>query len=121
MQKFLRQLQDSHPSNSLILELTERISQSQGEMAAASFIGNELKRRPSVKGVSKLLDFYLRHSKEKAQENLKLLKELVDQLIAGKPSYRCNHCGFTGNQLHWLCPSCKSWSTVKAIRGMEGE
>lgn len=121
LQKFLRQLQDSHPSNSLILELTERISQSQGEMAAASFIGNELKRRPSVKGVSKLLDFYLRHSKEKAQENLKLLKELVDQLIAGKPSYRCNHCGFTGNQLHWLCPSCKSWSTVKAIRGMEGE
>lgn len=121
LQKFLQQLKESHPSNSVILELTERIRQSQGDLAAASFIGNELKARPSVRGVSKLLDFYLRHSKEKAQNNLTLLKELVDQLMVAKPSYRCNHCGFTGNQLHWLCPGCKSWSTVKAIRGVEGE
>lgn len=119
--KFLQQLQETHPSNSVILELTERIRQSQGDQAAAQFIGNQLKERPSVKGVSKLLDFYLSHSKEKAQENLHLLKQLVDQLIASKPNYRCQHCGFTGNHLHWLCPSCKSWSTVKAIRGVEGE
>ena len=119
--KFLQHLQESHPSNSVILELTERIRQSQGDAAAANFIGNQLKTRPSVKGVSKLLDFYLNHSKEKAQENLKLLKELVDHLMASKPNYRCVHCGFTGKHLHWLCPSCKSWNTVKAIRGVEGE
>src|SRR5690606_532675 len=121
LQKFLLQLQEEHPSNSIILELTERIRHSQGDMAAAQYIGTQLKFRPSVKGVSRLLDFYLSYSKDKAQENLRLLKELIDQIIASKPTYRCNHCGFTGNQLHWLCPSCKSWNTVKAIRGVEGE
>lgn len=121
LQKLLLQLQEEHPSNSIILELTERIRQTQGDMAAATYIGIQLKARPSVKGVSKLLDFYLNHSKEKAQENLRLLKELIDQILISKPTYRCGQCGFTGNQLHWLCPSCKSWSTVKAIRGVEGE
>ncbi|MEX1033608.1 MAG: lipopolysaccharide assembly protein LapB [Cellvibrionaceae bacterium] len=121
LQKFLQQLQEDYPSNSIILELTERIRQTQGDMAAATYIGSQLKSRPSVRGLSKLLDFYLSHSKEKAQENLTLLKELIDQIIVSKPTYRCGHCGFTGNQLHWLCPSCKSWSTVKAIRGVEGE
>ena len=99
----------------------ERIRQSHGDQAAAQYIGSQLKSRPSVRGVSKLLDFYLSHSKEKAQENLQLLKSLVDQLLASKPNYRCHHCGFTGKHLHWLCPSCKSWNTVKAIRGVEGE
>lgn len=121
LQKFLQQLQEDHPSNSLVLELTERIRQTKGDMAAADYIGSQLKSRPSVKGVSRLLDFYLTHSKEKAQGNLQLLKQLVDQLVASKPTYRCTHCGFTGNHLHWLCPSCKSWNTIRAIRGVEGE
>ncbi|MCW8194233.1 lipopolysaccharide assembly protein LapB [Proteobacteria bacterium 005FR1] len=121
LQRFLQQLQDEYPSSSIILELTERIRQEQGDLAAAAYIGNQLKLHPSVRGVSRLLDFYLSYSKEKAQDNLRLLKELIDQIIATKPTYRCGHCGFTGNQLHWLCPSCKSWSTVKAIRGVEGE
>lgn len=121
LEKNLEQLQEDYPSNSIILELTERIRQSHGDMAAASYIAGALKVRPSARGVSKLLDFYIKHSKEKAQDNLRLLKELIDQIMISKPSYRCEQCGFTGNQLHWLCPSCKSWSTVKAIRGVEGE
>lgn len=121
LEKTLEQLQEDHPSNSIILELTERIRQRHGDMAAASYIASELKIRPSARGVSKLLDFYIKHSKEKAQDNLRLLKELIDQIMVSKPSYRCEQCGFPGNQLHWLCPSCKSWNTVKPVRGVEGE
>lgn len=121
LEKTLEQLQEDHPSNSIILELTERIRRRHGDMAAASYIASELKIRPSARGVSKLLDFYIKHSKEKAQDNLRLLKELIDQIMVSKPSYRCEQCGFPGNQLHWLCPSCKSWNTVKPVRGVEGE
>lgn len=121
LEKALEQLHENYPSNSIILELTERIRLSHGDMAAASYIASALKERPSARGVSRLLDFYIKHSKEKAQDNLRLLKELIDQIMISKPSYRCEQCGFTGNQLHWLCPSCKSWNTVKAIRGVEGE
>ena len=41
----------------------------------------------------------------------------VERLIAERPLYRCSHCGFAGQQLHWFCPGCKYWGTVKTLRG----
>ncbi len=121
LRQYINQLQEEYPSNSLVLELTKIIRSSDGDFAAADYIGNQLKQRPSLQGLSQLLELYLENSKEKSQSNLLLLKQLVDQLIDKKPTYQCSQCGFTGNQLHWLCPSCKSWNTIKAIRGIEGE
>ena len=46
---------------------------------------------------------------------------LVEALVASKPNYLCRHCGFTGNSLHWLCPSCKHWGEVRLIQGVEGD
>ena len=51
---------------------------------------------------------------------LEVLHRLVEQLVADKPLYRCGHCGFDGKTLHWQCPSCKQWSSVKPIQGIEG-
>ena len=121
LRQYISQLQGEYPSNSLVLELTKIIRSSEGDLAAADYIGSQLKQRPSLQGLSQLLELYLENSKEKSQNNLLLLKQLVDQLIEKKPTYQCSQCGFTGNQLHWLCPSCKSWNTIKAIRGIEGE
>ncbi|MGL4983461.1 MAG: hypothetical protein ACRC5N_01955, partial [Plesiomonas sp.] len=28
---------------------------------------------------------------------------------------------FTSHALYWQCPSCRSWATVKSIRGLDGE
>ncbi len=120
-ERYLRQLLEYHPGNSVILALTTLIQKNQGDIAAADFIGTQLKSRPSLRGVSRLLDFYLDNSKEQAKDNLGLLKDLIDQLLEAKPNYRCVQCGFNGNHLHWLCPSCKSWNTVRAIKGVEGE
>ncbi|MGL4905845.1 MAG: hypothetical protein ACRC38_03660, partial [Plesiomonas sp.] len=27
----------------------------------------------------------------------------------------------TSHALYWHCPSCRSWATVKSIRGLDGE
>lgn len=119
--RFLMQALEESPSNSLILTVAEKIQKSQDDVAAASFIGKQLKERPSIKGLSRLVELHLDHTQGTAKENLVLLKQLVDQLLAVKPTYRCQRCGFTGKQLHWLCPTCKSWGSVKAIKGVEGE
>ncbi|MGC6633270.1 hypothetical protein, partial [Escherichia coli] len=29
--------------------------------------------------------------------------------------------GFTSHALYWHCPSCRSWDTVKPIRGLDGQ
>jgi lipopolysaccharide assembly protein B len=101
--------------------IAELIRQREGDQAAQAYVTGQLRRRPSVKVLSRLVELYLQHSEGRVRENLLLLKGLLDQVIELKPDYCCHSCGFAGKQMHWLCPSCKSWGTVKAVRGVEGE
>jgi len=118
---YLMMVLDSHPSASILLELVENIQSRQGDVAAAQFIGQQLKLRPSLRGLSKLVELHIANSNGAAKENLTILQLLIEQLIQNKPHYQCHHCGFTGKQLHWLCPTCKQWDQMTTIRGAEGE
>lgn len=121
LDNYLQQLLREHPSNTLIIKIADRLRWSQDDYVAADFIAEQLKRTPSIRTLNRLVELHLPHSEGKAKENLELLKQLVDQVIAEKPSYCCNKCGFTGNSLHWLCPGCKSWGSIRPIRGVAGE
>ena len=37
------------------------------------------------------------------------------RLAKAGPKYRCTQCGFSGSQLYWQCPSCKSWDTTRPL------
>jgi len=121
LQRYLEELLAQYPSSSLVIKMAEQIRWARDDYAAADFIAEQLRLRPTIKMLNRLVELHLLHSDGKARENLQLLKQLVDQVLEAKPSYHCRKCGFTGNQLHWSCPSCKSWGTVKAITGVEGE
>lgn len=121
LDRYLELLQREHPSNSVLIALTERIHHQQSEAAAVAFMGKQLALRPSLRGLGHFLDLHIESTQGRARENLSLLKTLIDQLIASRPHYRCNNCGFSGNQLHWLCPSCKHWDSVRSVKGVEGE
>ncbi|WP_250462672.1 lipopolysaccharide assembly protein LapB [Microbulbifer litoralis] len=121
LDRYLESLLREHPSNSVLIALTERIHQQQSEAAAAEFMGKQLALRPSLRGLGHFIDLHIDSTQGRARENLSLLKTLIDQLIASRPHYRCGNCGFSGNQLHWLCPSCKHWDSVRSVKGVEGE
>ncbi|MFI2810753.1 MULTISPECIES: lipopolysaccharide assembly protein LapB [Microbulbifer] len=121
LDRYLEQLLREHPTNSVLIKLTERIERQKSEAEAAEFMGRQLAERPSLRGLGHFLDLHIDSTEGRARENLSLLKTLIDQLIASRPHYRCNNCGFSGNQLHWLCPSCKHWDTVRSVKGVEGE
>ena len=104
-----------------VLALAEIISHQKGSESAADFIAGELAKRPSVRGLSRLIDLSLSRAEGTAQENLSILKNLTEQLLENKPVYKCHDCGFCGKTLHWQCPGCKHWNTVKPIHGVEGE
>jgi len=55
------------------------------------------------------------------REHLLLLKDMITQLLKNKPFYKCQQCGFMGKNLHWQCPSCKQWNTIKPIPELDGE
>jgi lipopolysaccharide biosynthesis regulator YciM len=119
--QFLRDCVARFPSSATVLALMEWIREQQGEEQAADFISQELTRRPSLRGLFKLVELHLDSSSGRAKENLEMLQLLIKQLLQEKPNYQCKHCGFSGKQLHWLCPGCKQWGEVEYIRGAEGD
>jgi lipopolysaccharide biosynthesis regulator YciM len=104
-----------------VLTLTDIMRSDEGSESAARFIAGELGKRPSVRGLSRFIDLSLSRSEGAAHENLLILKNMTDQLLENKPVYKCRECGFYGKALHWQCPSCKNWNTIKPIHGVEGE
>jgi lipopolysaccharide biosynthesis regulator YciM len=104
-----------------VLMLADIMSREKDDRAAAEFISGELGKRPSVRGLSRLIDLSLVNSEGAARENLLILKNMTDKLLENKPVYKCHDCGFCGKTLHWQCPGCKHWNTVKPIHGVDAE
>ena len=104
-----------------VLALADILREAEGSESAARFIAGELGKRPSVRGLSRFIELSLSRSEGAAHENLLLLKNMTDQLLENKPVYQCRECGFYGKMLHWQCPSCKQWNTIKPIHGVAGE
>ncbi|WJG11165.1 lipopolysaccharide assembly protein LapB [Aliiglaciecola sp. LCG003] len=82
----------------------------------------QLKKTPTMKGFKTLMGFFIEDEvDQKTKESLTMVKGLVEEQIKLRPKYRCLSCGFSGRQIHWLCPSCKKWGVVKPIKGLDGE
>ncbi|HEY7840827.1 MAG TPA: lipopolysaccharide assembly protein LapB [Gammaproteobacteria bacterium] len=119
--KYLREMIDRHGGITPLLFLTDLIAEREGEAAAIKFISAELRRRPTVRGVNRLVEYAMNKASGEALEDLRTIRELTSSLIEDRPIYRCNRCGFDAKRLHWQCPSCKNWNTVKPVHGVEGE
>jgi len=119
--QFLKQCLLVHPRISVVLMLSKYIQTKQGVKAAANFVAEHLHQRSSIYGLRRLIALQKEFSDGDAKFNLQLLQDLTNQLIKDKPIYQCASCGNTGKLLHWQCPGCKHWNTVKPIHGLEGD
>ncbi|MEM7466424.1 MAG: lipopolysaccharide assembly protein LapB [Pseudomonadota bacterium] len=119
--RYLTKLSELHSGITPILVLAELAADSNEIDKARNYIIDELKTRPTVRGIDRLIQYLLVDASNDAEENLRLLKETTSRLVEQKKAYKCGNCGFTGRSLHWQCPGCKSWNTVKPIHGIEGE
>ncbi|BFM51124.1 lipopolysaccharide assembly protein LapB [Marinomonas sp. THO17] len=118
--KFLQEQNAKKPSTTLIMALVNHYMESDPEYAEM-FLVEELRKHPTIKGFKELISLQLADSQGYNQQHLSVLYELIDQLVQAKPKFQCRQCGFSGHQLHWQCPSCKTWGVVKPIHGLEGE
>lgn len=118
--KKLRKLYEANPSTSLLLALVESVERSSGRQAAIELLRRELEVRPSVRGLLRLVEM-AGYEKGMTTDEGRLVSRIGHLILANRPIYRCDSCGFSGQQLHWLCPSCKQWETVRPIQGVEAE
>ena len=113
---FLITTYQKNADSTLILAITNVIEQVDGQRAAAEFIAREVSMHPSGMGLNKLLDYYMIFTDSKCREYLSILKKIAERIIIDLSHYQCSHCGFKGQELHWLCPSCKCWGKIKATK-----
>ncbi len=121
LRHYLTSCLDLTPSISIVLMLAKSIRNELGDEAVAKFIANHLKKNPTIRGLTQLIDLYIDNTQGVAKENLAILRSFAEALVADKPAYRCNGCGFEGKRLRWHCPVCKDWATIEPIFGLEGE
>ena len=100
------------PNTSLVLSIAEELHDSKGPEAAKGFLRDNLEGRPSLRGLELLMKL---HSQSEVGEDEALELATINKLVAGRSSYRCGHCGFRGQSLHWHCPGCKHWGTIKDL------
>lgn len=118
---FLRKLSERYEGISPVLALSRIIEREEGDRPAAEFLTEQLRSRPSVRGLMHLIDLSIKSAEGQERDNLHILNELVRRLLEGNAVNRCTRCGFGARAHHWQCPSCKSWGSVKPVHGVAGD
>ena len=120
---YLSKLMNRYGWTSVTLTLADIKRESRGRREAIRFITERLRQRASVRGLDRLLDFEIEDQRDAGamNEHLEILKGLTAELLFERPVYKCRHCGFPAKSLHWQCPGCKHWTSIRPIQGVEGE
>ncbi|MEO3988881.1 lipopolysaccharide assembly protein LapB [Pseudocitrobacter cyperus] len=119
---FLQRCVEENTGATAELMLAQVLEQRETGDVAQTYVTRQLQRHPTMRVFHKLMDYHLNEAEEgRAKESLMVLRDMVGEQIRSKPRYRCQKCGFTAYTLYWHCPSCRAWSTVKPIRGLDGQ
>ncbi|MFL6654871.1 MAG: lipopolysaccharide assembly protein LapB [Sulfurifustis sp.] len=104
-----------HAAISITLTFADVVKRRDGAKAAEKFIVDSLRRQPNVHGLQHLIDISIEQAQGAAKTDLLLLKGIIEELRQQHQGYACQQCGFRGRTLHWLCPSCTHWNTIKPV------
>jgi len=116
---YFRDILKDLPKLPVAIMLSKEIQQWRGNKVAANFVANYVRKHPSVAGVHRLVELHLDMTEGKAKDDLLIMHRLTQKLLNEQPPYQCINCGFTAKKIHWLCPGCRRWSTVKPTHILE--
>jgi len=120
LHKFIESSLESEDHASVLLGLAEHLEQEEGSQAAINFLLRRLERKPSLRLLHQALVLKA-DLPEDHPENLALFQRVLNSYINSKAQYCCENCGFELKSLHWHCPSCSRWGSVKHVMGVLGE
>jgi lipopolysaccharide assembly protein B len=118
---FLRELLHRYGGLTATLALADHEQHVHGEASALQLLTEQLRRRPSLRGYQRLVELKLLRTTGECHERLLILRRLITALLAERPVYQCQQCGFPAKSLHWKCPGCRHWDTIKPVQGIDGE
>lgn len=112
---YLRAVQQQDHGGRLTDALAEWLLKHEGEEAAIQFLNQEVQDYPTVLGLRRLVEIKLQRGEGAEYADLRALHCVSNQMLNYSARYRCTDCGFVVKTLHWCCPSCQQWNTIKPI------
>jgi len=114
MTALFRDIYNENKSLPALNYLAKAIAEEQGEDVVVDFLLHELPDFPQMEAAGELLEVVSNNTSQWVGFNYNTIKGVLEKLTHDKLQYECSDCGFRGEQLHWLCPKCKTWSTIAA-------
>jgi lipopolysaccharide biosynthesis regulator YciM len=95
------------------LVLADLMAAQQGSATAIRYLNEQLVQQPSLHGVHRLIQYMLKDEPTAGHRELESLLDITQKMLRDNKAYKCRHCGYASKALHWQCPGCKHWATVK--------
>ncbi len=109
-----------YPSIDLLLVLAQAVEETKGPFAAFELLREQVRARPSLLGLDKLLEHQLRGKlDDDRMQDLRLTRELISKHTQRLERYRCQSCGFQAKKFYWQCPGCANWDSIVPRRAEE--
>jgi len=111
---YLRAVSSTQQQALLDIEIAEVLMEISGDkQESIDYLSQQIKKTPSVKSLNKLVDDYLDVANNHGAKDLEVFHTVFKQVAVKMPDYQCQHCGFEVRSMHWLCPSCKRWESIR--------
>lgn len=121
LRDFLTETIAARPGDVALSSLADLIKEQEGAKAAAKYLSEQLAKTPSLSLLLRCIELNSDGPKGQSAQFLDSLRPHIRRLLDDKPLYQCSHCGFEAKTLHWQCPSCRNWSTIKRKAGNGAE
>ncbi len=101
---------DAVPGSDIALYQAEVLQQCEDQTAAANFLLNAIRQFPAIPAITAYLQKHIDHPQT---IDLKILSAALQQIQQQQTQYQCRQCGFQSRALHWQCPRCSIWGTIR--------
>ncbi|MCY3770232.1 MAG: lipopolysaccharide assembly protein LapB [Gammaproteobacteria bacterium] len=118
--KFLESALEKNPDPRIIAKLANLTGQEQGHEAGQTKLLELVRKYPNLESLYQLMSNDHRGLDSSQQgKDISTMAELLSDVVEAGKNYHCRQCGFQSNALHWQCPGCKGWGTIRRQSGVK--
>ncbi len=121
LRAYIAKLRTKSNSYTMISTASGVLESLEDPRSARRFFKDQLLRRPSLQGLQHWARMEMEGSSAASRKQISVIVTMLDRVMENRPSHACRICNFKGRQLHWQCPGCHNWDSIRPILGVEGE
>jgi len=121
LRAYIAKLRTRSNSYNMISSASGVLERLENPRSARSFFKEQMMLRPSLRGLQHWTRMEMDSSTGANRKQISTIVNMLDRVMENRPSHACRQCNFKGRQLHWQCPGCHSWDSIRPILGVEGE